>query len=183
MAVGVDIANGASDQGDDLTISCGGGGGEDLTAEWTAPSSADYSVHLTGSDYDTALAVYDACDGTEQLCNDDAFAAFAESVVSAVNLCDVTAGDSFIFVVDGYNDGVIGGATGNYVVNIVERVPDTDCCTDNGGLGVTGCEDASIETCVCDNDPYCCESEWDGVCVAKAEFCGADCGSCPGVPL
>jgi hypothetical protein len=38
----------------------------------------------------------------------------------------------------------------------------TDCCTPSEGIG---CGDPLVEACVCDVDPYCCEREWDNVCV------------------
>ena len=54
--------------------------------------------------------------------------------------------------------------------------PDTydgSCC--EAGLGTT-CEDPGIAECVCAIDPWCCEQEWDGVCVDLVEQGG--CGSC-----
>jgi len=40
-----------------------------------------------------------------------------------------------------------------------------------------GCLDQDCETCICDQDPYCCDTKWDILCVAMAEqacaqFCG-----------
>lgn len=37
-----------------------------------------------------------------------------------------------------------------------------NCCTPSDAVG---CGDPHVEACVCDIDPYCCESEWDNVCV------------------
>jgi hypothetical protein len=47
-----------------------------------------------------------------------------------------------------------------------------DCC--QGGSN-QGCEVADIEACVCAQDSFCCETEWDTVCVAEAEDCGMVC--------
>ena len=38
----------------------------------------------------------------------------------------------------------------------------SDCCAPSAGVG---CGDPEVEACVCDLDPYCCDSEWDHVCV------------------
>ncbi|MGB0591278.1 MAG: cupredoxin domain-containing protein [Myxococcota bacterium] len=47
------------------------------------------------------------------------------------------------------------------------------CCEAHDG---PGCEDDSIALCVCDiGDPWCCEVEWDGLCVEVAK---AGCGAC-----
>jgi len=43
-------------------------------------------------------------------------------------------------------------------------------------LGVPGCGDAFIESCVCFLDPDCCDTEWDGFCVQDVNDFG--CGSC-----
>lgn len=50
-----------------------------------------------------------------------------------------------------------------------------DCCTPNGG---TGCGDAMIESCVCESDAYCCDTEWDDICVGEVDSFG--CGDCGG---
>jgi len=46
--------------------------------------------------------------------------------------------------------------------------------------GVTGCGGCACEACVCDMDPYCCETEWDDYCVGE---CVNDCGGCPPVEV
>lgn len=74
-----------------------------------------------------------------------------------------------------------------------------NCCVDHGGLG---CTDPTIEACVCAEDSWCCENEWDSYCVGEVEefgcsvcvavcgdsscngdetcdTCPADCGVCP----
>ncbi|MBL4688702.1 MAG: hypothetical protein JKY37_29205 [Nannocystaceae bacterium] len=47
-----------------------------------------------------------------------------------------------------------------------------DCCEDNNS---PGCEDLTVQTCVCDMDSFCCDTEWDDTCAASAED---DCGAC-----
>jgi hypothetical protein len=44
-----------------------------------------------------------------------------------------------------------------------------DCCAPTG---VPGCGDPFIAACVCFQDNYCCEVEWDDVCVELAYDCG-----------
>ena len=48
------------------------------------------------------------------------------------------------------------------------------CCT--GDSGDPGCDVAAIQDCVCAFDDYCCDSQWDGECVQKAQlYCFSDC--------
>ena len=49
-----------------------------------------------------------------------------------------------------------------------------DCCTET--LGQASCSDQVITECVCALDPFCCETEWDNICVGIAnDDCGAGC--------
>lgn len=48
-----------------------------------------------------------------------------------------------------------------------------DCCLIDHGAG---CSDPFIAACVCKNDPYCCEVEWEELCVEEVEALA--CGSC-----
>ena len=52
-----------------------------------------------------------------------------------------------------------------------------DCCAGNGS---TGCDDPMITQCTCELDPYCCDEEWDGLCVSEAHYgCDGMCGLPP----
>ena len=73
-----------------------------------------------------------------------------------------------------------------------------DCCEPHESKG---CDNSAVQTCVCDKDPYCCQAEWDDVCVDEVDSegcgqcedcspsctgkecgddgCGGTCGSCP----
>ena len=42
---------------------------------------------------------------------------------------------------------------------------DTDCCVDNG---TPGCDFAPVEACVCEVDPFCCDTAWDDICADEA---------------
>ena len=39
----------------------------------------------------------------------------------------------------------------------------------------TGCEDTDVSACVCDQDDFCCDNNWDSLCVKLAHDCGAMC--------
>lgn len=49
-----------------------------------------------------------------------------------------------------------------------------DCCMAHAG---PGCDDATVQACVCDLDAFCCDSGWDDLCVGVA---GNSCGACGG---
>jgi hypothetical protein len=49
----------------------------------------------------------------------------------------------------------------------------TSCCA---GHGAAGCDDGSVEACVCAEDPYCCTTAWDHLCVGQVET--LECGTC-----
>ena len=49
-----------------------------------------------------------------------------------------------------------------------------NCCVANGGAGA--CQVNNIKNCVCGLDPYCCQTNWDGLCVSQAvNDCGGQC--------
>ena len=48
-----------------------------------------------------------------------------------------------------------------------------DCCEANG---TPGCDDQAITQCRCAADPFCCDQEWDQICINGATAdCGAGC--------
>lgn len=67
---------------------------------------------------------------------------------------DTTAADS------GSSDGTTGAELGN-------------CCSADHGVG---CDVMEVNDCVCDQDPFCCEEDWDMNCVAEVNSLG--CGEC-----
>lgn len=51
--------------------------------------------------------------------------------------------------------------------------PVSDCCFEHD---TTGCDNAACEATICADDPFCCNEEWDDLCVDEAEsFCGSLC--------
>ncbi|HRX84001.1 MAG TPA: right-handed parallel beta-helix repeat-containing protein, partial [Phycisphaerae bacterium] len=51
------------------------------------------------------------------------------------------------------------------------------CCTTGHGAG---CSDPEVEACVCAIDSFCCEFDWDSICVEWVTL--FECGSCGGAP-
>ncbi len=52
-------------------------------------------------------------------------------------------------------------------------VPAGDCCQVHIS---PGCNQPSVVNCVCGADPFCCDTEWDAICVDEAIIlCGASC--------
>lgn len=41
-----------------------------------------------------------------------------------------------------------------------------------------GCQDTAVAKCVCSQDPFCCQQQWDGACVSEVTSLG--CGTCGG---
>lgn len=44
-------------------------------------------------------------------------------------------------------------------------------------LGYAGCASCTCQSCACAVDPYCCDVQWDALCV---DICNEDCGGCGG---
>ncbi len=118
--VGDAVASGNSSAGDDYAISCAGGGGADVVLTWTAPSAGSWTFDLSGSSYDTALAlVQPDCDGGELGCSDDAIG------LTSMLTVDLSAGEDVLVVVDGYD-----GAVGSYVLD-VNPAADLSCADED----------------------------------------------------
>ncbi len=49
------------------------------------------------------------------------------------------------------------------------------CCLQNGSIG---CEDATVQDCVCSFDPTCCKVGWSAQCAMEAQQCGSCTGDC-----
>lgn len=67
------------------------------------------TISLCGSAFDTTLAIFDSCGGTELACNDDYCDLQSELTI------DLAAGQAYLIRVAGYNDQM-----GNYILTIVE---------------------------------------------------------------
>jgi hypothetical protein len=41
-----------------------------------------------------------------------------------------------------------------------------------------GCSNLTVQKCVCEMDPYCCDVAWDSICAGEADQCGSCNGNC-----
>jgi sugar lactone lactonase YvrE len=114
------------------------------------------------------IQVFDVCqpDCTERLCGSDG--------------CLGSCGDCPSFATCG-DDGMCEGWV----------APGEAACEDKTGTEEPGCGGCPAEACVCngegtlapenfvfggESDPFCCETEWDNVCVFEAQYvCGYEC--------
>ncbi len=127
-ATGNAVASGTTvGASNDLVISCGSGGGVDDVYLWRAPSAGTYTFDLSGSSYDTAMAIFDPdCDGSELACNDDVIAGVLTSSITM----DLAADEQVLIAIEGYM-----GATGNYVLDVNEGAAVDFSCAEGGDLG------------------------------------------------
>jgi hypothetical protein len=148
----------------------------DIWFNYTASQTGFLRIETCGSSYDTKLAAYAGCtcpvgDGNLIACNDDSC-----GLQSALQF-DVVQGDCIKIRVGGFGGAVGGGQlTISYVVNPCPNPKHP--CNQTGG---PGCADADCCNLVCSLDPFCCETEWDSICVDEAaQFCGGGCVAvCP----
>ncbi|MEM6295539.1 MAG: hypothetical protein AAGA54_29970 [Myxococcota bacterium] len=49
-------------------------------------------------------------------------------------------------------------------------------CCEEAAEGGVGCEDRDVAACVCAEDPFCCEQEWDVLCADAVDT--LECGTC-----
>lgn len=122
----------------------------------------------TGEDCDTA--------GESETCNDDCTAVFCGDTV--VNLaageeCDEGEANSDV-TPNACREDCTNPICGDFVVDDGEECDretgcNEDCQIDLGNCCETdhgaGCEVEDIEVCVCAADPFCCDIDWDGICV------------------
>ncbi|MCK5174442.1 MAG: trypsin-like peptidase domain-containing protein, partial [Planctomycetes bacterium] len=92
----------------------------DVWHHFTPSQSGYHTVSLCGSSFNTTLAVYDSCSGSELACNDDLCDLQSEVIV------DFTAGLTYKIRIAGKNS-----KTGDYVIRVSERFsqPPNDECS------------------------------------------------------
>ena len=115
-------ANATGSTGDDT--SCATGDTIDVWYCYTASCDGTATASLCdGTDFDTTLAIFSACDGDELFCDDDGCGGVG--VPSEISW-GVTAGTAYYVRVSGWN-----GDTGNYTLNIAcESTLVNDDCAD-----------------------------------------------------
>ena len=83
---------------DDFASSCGGAASSDVAYYWKAPFNDYYVFDTSEANYNTVLALYSECGGTELDCNQDTAAALTSEIVRKFR-----AGDEVVVVVDGWS--------------------------------------------------------------------------------
>jgi hypothetical protein len=160
------------DFNDNYLGSCAIYGSPDVVYAYTPDVNVAVRISLCDSGYDTVLYVFENdCSSEDIACNDDYC-----DVQSELPEVQLTAGATYYIVVDGYDNDC-----GDYMLMVVPRNPacpgQESCCEEHESVG---CEDESCCNIVCAEDSYCCETEWDDICVEEAkELCGELCASPP----
>jgi hypothetical protein len=146
-----------------------------LTAMLAAPLVTANGCILTGSDDDDANSTDDGAsaddDGSDPSGN--------PTSVDDAPMTDDTATDGGTLGTTGTDDADTGTGT--------DPTGDTSGGTDTTGggnelgnccepAGIAGCEVQEVADCVCAEDPFCCETEWDISCAAEVNTLG--CGEC-----
>lgn len=98
--IGLRVAMGTTrGRGDDYSR-CLGTSAADVSFGWVAPADGSYRIETCGSRFDTVLTVLEgSCDGAQRACADDGC-----GVSSRLTLAGVSAGDSFVLIVDGLGE-------------------------------------------------------------------------------
>jgi hypothetical protein len=135
---GVDLMDGSNaSSADDFSTSCGGpeaGEGRDEAYAWTAPAEGCWVFDTHGSSFDTRLALYDQCGGSELACNDDLV--YGEHPTSEVGL-SVQEGEQLLVVVDGFGEA----DRGDFSLSInrgLTLIPDMDIGEATGPAAASG---------------------------------------------
>lgn len=154
--------------------------------KWTATATDTFTVSTcnTAGGVDTRLSVQTTCDPfTVVACNDDGIgcAAFSSQLSFPA-----TAGVEYFIAVGVYSAGTPGGPG---TMSIIQGSvggggcgEGGDCCVPN--FGTPGCKDSDCCNAICAVDPFCCNVEWDDICVDQAlTGCEACLFECPLPPF
>ncbi|MEK6800077.1 MAG: hypothetical protein AABZ12_14025 [Planctomycetota bacterium] len=155
--------------GTDVT-SCGTSDTKDVWLCWTAECTGRAAIETCGSPFDTTLAVFDACGGTQLACNDDSC-----GVASKLEL-NVVEGTNYKIRIAGH-----AGTVGNYLVNI--RKCKNACCVTPGTPGsLFGCALAAPDVCTQNSGTPLGPGS---LCLGDANGSGVDdaCEACPAATL
>jgi hypothetical protein len=133
------------------------------------------SFVLCTSSFDTKIAIYagdQPCEASEKTliaCNDDSC-----SVQSKVDVY-VNSCESYTIRIGGFDGGTGEGTLKIAQSIIVDCFGFGPCCASHD---TGGCDDGSCCLQVCDQDPFCCDANWDQQCVdLAAQHCDGHCGS------
>jgi hypothetical protein len=148
---------------------------QDIWFNYTASKDDLLNISLCLSGYDTRIAVYEGCecpvsDANILMCNDDSC-----GLQSQLTGLPVIEGHCYKIRVGGYD---MGAGEGTLMFSISgDRLcagGNHDCCV----TGTPGCNDLSCCEVVCSQDAFCCDVEWDLMCVQLADkTCAKPCPS------
>jgi hypothetical protein len=165
MAVPFTVNGSTAGEDNSSAGSCGGLGANDYTYTWTAPNAATYRFDTDGSLFDTVAYVRSGsnCGGAEIGCSSG-----TATSTSGATYATLAAGQTVNIFVDGE-----GAASGAFTLSVEEAMDSGNCCFAHP---TTGCDDAAVEACVCAFDSYCCNNQWDSICVnGGINSCGSVC--------
>jgi len=90
-----------------------GGGSADVWYEWTSAGAGDYRFSICGAGYDSNIALFSSCGGTELGCDDGVLGCSASIDDAWIDVVGITAGTTYLVQVDGW-----GGAEGSGMVDV-----------------------------------------------------------------
>jgi hypothetical protein len=146
---------------DDITLPCAASAAQDVVYSYTAAADGIINVSLCGSEYDTALGIYNS--GFANIaCNDD----FC-GLQSEIDGIAMSAGETIYIVVDGFST-----SCGSYVINVSRDEPCVlDCPSGALAEGEPDCYDEYFDN----YNGGCNSTGWTLVCpqdAASAVMCG-----------
>jgi hypothetical protein len=144
----------------------------DRAFSWSAPSAGTFIFDTNGSTYDTVLALFSDCPGSELACDDDSIPPSRSRISRRL-----AAGERVVVIVDGFSE-----FEGTFILNI--NPLSMEVCNDmvdNDGDGAVDCMDSD-----CTTSPLCCRpvaerctSGTDEDCDMLIDCVDPDCASDP----
>ncbi len=134
-----------------VLMSCGGGNlPYDIWFAYTATVSGSASFDLCGSDFDTRIAIWDACGGIELDCNNDDGPVC--SGVDASLVMEVTSGTTYYVQVAGYQETV---GNGDLTIDVISFVGNDNCASALAIGEVTDLPFSTLEATASGINPGC----------------------------
>ncbi len=132
---------------------------------------------------------WDCLDQTEGDFNNDGEVNLTDFALLAAAYDDIAGAEDYNPCADPNRDSIVGLADLRIFsmnmtrtdLEVCEPVPpsEQDCCMAAESSSIVGCVDPLIQSCVCEEDAYCCGDSggfWDELCVGEVEELG--CGIC-----
>jgi hypothetical protein len=120
VLIGIDYPGTTIDASGAIDSSCADNDTLDVWYKYEPATSGLVCITLSDSDFDTTLAVYDTCGGTELACNDD----FGEIDIDSQVTVELTAGVEYLIRVAGYD-----GQSGDFTLHMYSpETFDNDIC-------------------------------------------------------